>query len=268
MNLLSACISGAATVDEVEAMLGAAGFVDIDIRPKEESREFIREWEPGTSLEDYVLSASIQAAAVKPPRVAAGVVGERSVLPSIAVISDIHGNRLALEAVLDDIRGRGIETTYCLGDLVGYGPDPNGVIDLIRDVKASLPSPATTTTAWAGSGGTAAASTPTRRPSGWATRRTLSRCARSRPTARPSCGSLPGERRVTRRRRALHLVHGSPRKINEYLLRDRDERTFLRLAESETDDVLVFGHTHDPWSRSVRGRAVRQRRIGGPPQGR
>jgi arsenite methyltransferase len=61
MRLLSACISGAATVDEVEAMLTAAGFVEIDIRPLEESREFIRDWEPGTRLQDYVLSASIQA---------------------------------------------------------------------------------------------------------------------------------------------------------------------------------------------------------------
>lgn len=61
MQLLSACVSGASTVKEVEAMLRAAGFVDIDIRAKEDSREFIREWQPGTKLEDYVLSASITA---------------------------------------------------------------------------------------------------------------------------------------------------------------------------------------------------------------
>ena len=61
MRLLSACISGAAMVDELEAMLAAAGFVDIDIQSMEESREFMREWEPGSRLEDYVLSASIQA---------------------------------------------------------------------------------------------------------------------------------------------------------------------------------------------------------------
>ncbi len=42
-------------------MLADAGFVEIDIRPKEESREFIREWEPETELEDYVLSAAIRA---------------------------------------------------------------------------------------------------------------------------------------------------------------------------------------------------------------
>ncbi len=61
MQMLSACISGAARVDEVEEMLRAAGFVDIDIRAKEDSREFIREWQPGTKLEDYVLSASMTA---------------------------------------------------------------------------------------------------------------------------------------------------------------------------------------------------------------
>ena len=61
MQLLSACISGAARVEEVEAMLAAAGFVDIDVRPLERSREFIRDWQPGSKMEDYVLSASIQA---------------------------------------------------------------------------------------------------------------------------------------------------------------------------------------------------------------
>ncbi len=42
-------------------MLREAGFVDIDIRAKEDSREFIRSWEPGHKLEDYVLSASMMA---------------------------------------------------------------------------------------------------------------------------------------------------------------------------------------------------------------
>jgi SAM-dependent methyltransferase len=61
MHLLSACISGAASASEVEEMLRAAGFVDVAVRPKDQSREFIREWEPGRKLEDYVLSANISA---------------------------------------------------------------------------------------------------------------------------------------------------------------------------------------------------------------
>jgi SAM-dependent methyltransferase len=61
MRLLSACISGAVDIDTLSQILADAGFVEVDIRPKEESREFIREWEPETELEDYVLSAAIRA---------------------------------------------------------------------------------------------------------------------------------------------------------------------------------------------------------------
>ena len=64
MRLLSACISGASSAAEVEEMLRDAGFVDIVIQPKDQSREFIQEWEPGRNLEDYVLSANMTA--VKP----------------------------------------------------------------------------------------------------------------------------------------------------------------------------------------------------------
>jgi diadenosine tetraphosphatase ApaH/serine/threonine PP2A family protein phosphatase len=48
----------------------------------------------------------------------------------IAVVSDIHANRVALQAVLADA-GR-VDETWCLGDLVGYGPEPNECIDLLR----------------------------------------------------------------------------------------------------------------------------------------
>jgi len=50
----------------------------------------------------------------------------------IATISDIHGNLYALQAVLADIERQGIDQLFCLGDLVGYGPYPNEVIELIR----------------------------------------------------------------------------------------------------------------------------------------
>ena len=49
-----------------------------------------------------------------------------------AVISDIHGNLEALTAVLADIDRHGVERVLCLGDLVGYGPDPVACIDLVR----------------------------------------------------------------------------------------------------------------------------------------
>lgn len=52
----------------------------------------------------------------------------------IAIISDTHGNLPALEAVLADIRGRGIDRIFCLGDLAGKGPSGAEVVDLCRNV--------------------------------------------------------------------------------------------------------------------------------------
>ncbi|HNX26463.1 MAG TPA: metallophosphoesterase family protein [Phycisphaerae bacterium] len=50
----------------------------------------------------------------------------------LAIISDIHSNIEALAAVLDDIRRRGVRKTYCLGDIIGYGPDPGECLDMVQ----------------------------------------------------------------------------------------------------------------------------------------
>ena len=59
--LHSACVAGALLVDELEALISAAGFKDICISPKDESRQFIKDWAPGAGVEDYVISATIEA---------------------------------------------------------------------------------------------------------------------------------------------------------------------------------------------------------------
>lgn len=64
LALHSACVSGAATVDDLTAMLTAVGFVDVSINMVESSADFIADWAPGRRVEDYVVSASIEA--VKP----------------------------------------------------------------------------------------------------------------------------------------------------------------------------------------------------------
>jgi arsenite methyltransferase len=64
-------VAGAPAVDEVEPLLRASGFVNIKMDLKEESREFIKEWLPGSGCENYVVSANITAykpAAVEPPK--------------------------------------------------------------------------------------------------------------------------------------------------------------------------------------------------------
>ena len=61
MELLGSCVSGAATIPELEEMLTDIGFGDIQIKTAAESRDFIQEWAPGSEMEDYVVSASIEA---------------------------------------------------------------------------------------------------------------------------------------------------------------------------------------------------------------
>ena len=61
MKLYTDCIAGAAVVDHLEQMLDGAGFVKVRIRPQDESRDFIREWAPGLGVEDFVVSATIEA---------------------------------------------------------------------------------------------------------------------------------------------------------------------------------------------------------------
>jgi predicted phosphodiesterase len=51
----------------------------------------------------------------------------------------------------------------------------------------------------------------------------------------------------------VHLVHGSPRKVNEYLFEDKPASLYERLAAAEAGRVLVFGHTHKPWVREHGG---------------
>ena len=70
LQLYSGCMAGASHIDELEQILADSGFTDIRIAPKDESKDFIKDWAPGRGVEEYVVSATIEA--VKP---AAGCCG-------------------------------------------------------------------------------------------------------------------------------------------------------------------------------------------------
>ena len=61
IDTITGCAGGAATVDELETMLAEAGFVEIAIEPKDESREFLREWSDEYAIEEFAVSATIEA---------------------------------------------------------------------------------------------------------------------------------------------------------------------------------------------------------------
>jgi len=60
-SALTGCAGGAAQVDELDRMLNEAGFTEVAVRPRLESRAFIKDWMPGTGVEDYITSATIEA---------------------------------------------------------------------------------------------------------------------------------------------------------------------------------------------------------------
>jgi putative phosphoesterase len=170
----------------------------------------------------------------------------------VAVITDIHANLPALEAALARIDELGIETVYCGGDLVGYGPHPNEVCGLIaeRAIPTIYGNYDYAIARDLEDCGCAYVDQHDRELGQRSVEWTLAHTdARSKAFMR----ELPFDLRFRVGSTAVHLVHGSPRKVNEYLFEDKPARLYERLAAAEEAGVLVFGHTHRPWVREHGG---------------
>jgi putative phosphoesterase len=170
----------------------------------------------------------------------------------VAVITDIHANLPALEAALARIDELGIDTVYCGGDLVGYGPHPNEVCALLaeRAIPTIYGNYDYAIARDLDDCGCAYVDQQDRELGQRSVEWTLAHTdARSKAFMR----ELPFDLRFRVGSTAAHLVHGSPRKVNEYLFEDKPARLYERLAAADEADVLVFGHTHRPWVREHGG---------------
>jgi len=179
-----------------------------------------------------------------------------------ALISDIHANLPALEAVLADIDGRPeVDGIYHLGDLVGYAPWPNEVIDLLmqrgipgiagnydsttgtdyRHCGCRYENPEQEALSHQGYEWTRAHVTP-------GTKRFLASLP-FRLDLWPRGGHISGGPRLV-------LVHGSPTLNTLYWTEDRPDSFCMQmagLAGAKAGDMIAFGHTHKPWHRVVEG---------------
>lgn len=194
----------------------------------------------------------------------------------IALISDVHGNLPALEAVLTSIdRTPGIDGVYHLGDLVGYAPWPNEVVALLRErgiagVAGNYDS--TTATDYAHCG--CRYEDPhqealSHESYAWTREHTSPeskawlRALPFRLDLRPFGGHTSGPR--------LMLVHGNPVLNTVYWTEDRSDGFCTTMAghlEARAGDVVAFGHTHRPWTRVVDGvRFVNTGSVGRPKDG-
>lgn len=178
-----------------------------------------------------------------------------------ALISDIHANLHALDAVLADIDGRGgVEAVYHLGDLVGYSSHPNVVVDRLREraiagIAGNYDSTVATDYKHCGCKSESPRQEELAHLSYEYTRGAVTaetkRYLGGLPFSldlRPLGGHAAGPRLV--------LVHGTPTLNTVYFTEDRPDDFCRKMAAAvglKAGDVLAFGHTHKPWHRVVDG---------------
>ena len=164
----------------------------------------------------------------------------------IAVISDIHGNLYALREVLEDIDNQNIDSIICLGDLVGYGPHPNEVIALIKrnilclkgNYDASVVDNDYT---YIRDTDINSFSLP------WTVEEL-------RTSNRYYLDNLPDNLSMNVCGKSIKFVHGSPRRINEYLSEDYSELD--EIMNELKEDVLVCAHTHIPYAKKIGNKVI------------
>jgi predicted phosphodiesterase len=178
----------------------------------------------------------------------------------LALISDVHANLPALEAVLADIEARGITALYHLGDLVGYAPWPNEVVALLRarripGVAGNYDSTVATRYKHCGCQYEDPRQEALSHESyAWTLAATSAESSGVlgalpfRLDIRPLGGHMSGPTVV--------LVHGTPTLNTLYWTEDRSDEFCLKMAGHagmKPGDVIAFGHTHRPWYRTVEG---------------
>lgn len=168
----------------------------------------------------------------------------------LAIFSDVHANFHALESVWADIQKQKPDAIYCLGDLVGYGAEHKEVIDFIKTLNV----PTIMGNYDDGVGfdlddcGCVYKNIEDDRRGKqslmWSRERVT-------PNRKEFLRKLPIHIRKMIGGRRFLLVHGSPRKMNEYLYEERPLATFEHVAKVAGCDILLFGHTHLPYQKRV-----------------
>jgi putative phosphoesterase len=186
---------------------------------------------------------------------------------AVAVITDIHGNLLALQAALGRAEELGVDRIFCGGDLVGYGPRPDEVCAVIsaRGLPTVYGNYDYAIARDLDDCGCAYVTAHDRELGQRSVEWTL---ANTSAQSKAFMRELPFDVRFRVGELDVHLVHGSPRKVNEYLFEDKPASLYERLARAESGRVLVFGHTHKPWTREHGGvRFVNCGSVGKPKDG-
>ena len=162
----------------------------------------------------------------------------------IAVISDIHSNIYALDAVLKDIESRKVDLVACTGDLVGYGTRPNEVIETIRKNRV-LTIMGNYDDAIGNYRLVCGCDYKDPNDAMMASKSMSFTLEKTTDENKAYLRNLPREVVLTFNDKTIRFVHGSTRLINEYL---KENSTQAEEVMSEiNEDILVCGHTHIPY---------------------
>jgi len=160
----------------------------------------------------------------------------------IALVSDIHANLEALEAVSADIASKQVEAIFCLGDIVGYGPDPKACLDKAMEFEFTIMGNHDHAVFVEPSG----FNTPAENAVFW-TRQVMD--AEPEMAKRRRRWEFMARMEEFRERDSVLFVHGSPhRPMHEYLFPDEAEVNLSRLSDAFAlvKHVCFVGHTHLP----------------------
>ncbi|MCM1989339.1 metallophosphoesterase family protein [Oceanirhabdus seepicola] len=181
-------------------------------------------------------------------------------IEKVAFISDIHGNVEALKAVLEDMKNNGIDydNVYCTGDIVGYGPRPNEVIEELR--KHNI------TSIMGNHDEAVGFFEVTKEKRNKLSNTLLWTVENIKEENKEFLKGLKKQLTIKVGEKNFLLTHGSSNSISEYIF-ENDIILQEEIASKLNEDIIVFGHTHIPYFKKVRGKVFINAGSVGKPKG-
>ncbi len=172
----------------------------------------------------------------------------------LAAISDMHGNAVAFEAVINDLRAQSPDVVVCLGDVVMRGPQPQECVEMLRSLKPRL----------------TVRGNYDHRCSGWPAPGWTPKTAKEELLLRDvayTCGHLSGEDRewlanlpvgasICLGGVHMEMYHAAPGSLGQYTWPWASNEELSRLRVDDSTQLVLFGHMHHPFVRTANGLTV------------
>jgi putative phosphoesterase len=185
----------------------------------------------------------------------------------IAIFGDIHANIEALKVVYDEAQRRAVDKIYHLGDLGGYAPFVNEVVDFLIDkgiegVQGNYDETVANNKEHCG----CKYEDPLQAE--MATQGFNWTKAHATGRSKDYMGSLPTDIRFEAEGKGVHIFHATPKKNNLYWYEDRDEKFYKEMADRSGADIMIYGHTHKPYRKDLFGKVfINAGSVGKPKDG-